>query len=67
MSIIAEFILCAVALGIIDLWRSAFSPKGDEPRGLLDRSLRLIGAYFLTIAVLYGIGTSLGIIPPYSK
>jgi hypothetical protein len=65
--VIGEFILSAVVVGMFGLWRSALSPRGDDPRGLLDRSIRLIGAYGITLLILYAIGVSLGIFKGFSK
>jgi hypothetical protein len=39
--------LLIVATAAFFLWRSAFSPRGDDPRGLLDRAVRLCGALLL--------------------
>jgi hypothetical protein len=39
--------------GAVYLWRSGFSPKNDEPRGRLDRALRVFGAVMLSAVMIY--------------
>ena len=49
------------------LWRSAFSPRPDEPKGLFDRALRIFGALLLSAFVLYFLGFGLGLYGLYGS
>jgi len=46
------------------LWRSGLSPKKGEPKGRLDRGIRLFGAILLSAVVIYFVGFGLG---PYGS
>ena len=43
------------------LWRSALYPKPGEPKGLLDRALRIFGAVLISALVIYFLGYGLGL------
>lgn len=42
------------------LWRSSILPGGREPRGRVDRTIRLLGAVLLTLVFVYFLGFGLG-------
>jgi len=43
------------------LWRSGLRPRANEPEKHLDRGLRLVGAFLLSIVVIYFLGYGLGL------
>ena len=45
--------LVIIAAAAFYLWRSVLSPRGNDPRGLLDRGVRLFGAVLLSYGVIY--------------
>jgi hypothetical protein len=49
------------AMGAAYLWRSALRPHANEPHKNLDRGLRLVGAFLLSIVVIYFLGYGLGL------
>lgn len=53
--------LAVFGFGAFYLWRSAISPKGNEPRGMGSRSIRVIGALMLSAVTLYFLGYGLGL------
>lgn len=53
--------LLLFASGAAYLWRSGLSPKEGEPKGRLDRGLRVFGAVLLSAVVIYFIGFGLGL------
>jgi hypothetical protein len=55
------FRAASFAAAALYLWRSAFFPKGAEPRGKVDRGLRIFGAILLSAVVMYSIGIGLGL------
>jgi len=59
-NIVGWFRLLLFAVGAVYLWRSALSPKGNEPRGRSDRAVRLFGAVLLSAVVIYFLGFGLG-------
>ncbi len=55
------FRLSLFAMGAAYLWRSALRPNANEPHKSLDRGLRLVGAFVLSIVVIYFLGYGLGL------
>jgi hypothetical protein len=53
--------LLSFIAGAVYLWRSALFPKKEEPHGMSDRSLRVIGAVILSGVALYFVGYGLGL------
>jgi hypothetical protein len=53
------FRLSLFAMGAAYLWRSALRPNANEPHKSLDRGLRLVGAFLLSIVVIFLV-TALG-------
>ena len=53
--------LLLFAFGAAYLWRSALSPRNGEPKGRLDRGLRIFGAVLLSAVVIYFVGFGLGL------
>lgn len=52
------------ALGASYLWRSGLAPRDDEPKGKLDRSIRIVGAILITAMLLFYAGYKLGLYDP---
>jgi hypothetical protein len=55
------FRLLLFASGAVYLWRSGLLPKNGEPKGRLDRGLRIFGAVLLSAVVIYFVGFGLGL------
>ena len=53
--------LLVFGFGAYYLWRSAIKPKGNEPRGMGSRSIRVVGALILSAVTLYFLGYGLGL------
>ena len=60
-NIVGWFRLLLFASGAAYLWRSALSPRKGEPKGRLDRGLRIFGAVMLSAIVIYFVGFGLGL------
>ena len=60
-NVVGWFRLMVFASGAVYLWRSALFPRNGEPKGRLDRGLRIFGALLLSAVVIYFVGFGLGL------